>query len=331
MSRRTFKSIAEVTRNIQNTEPQREGRPNNYYPFWNLKPGEQATVRLLPDKNEDNPFDFYVEKLTHTLIINGEQKTVPCLKMYGEECPICKVSSSFYKSKDEISGKKYWRKKQHVIQALILEDPLPPEQDTGENHTGKVRFLSLGYQLYSIIREAMESGELDVVPYAYEGGYNFIIKKTQQGDYPTYTVGSKFARKPTDLTDEEIEFVEEHMVDLATLLPARPDIDKVNEMLEAALTGAEYQDENTSRSSAAVSEEDERVIDSLINNVMKTRRTPIKEETEEAPPWEDSPKTKPSTKKPASVAKADNDDDDDDDDEFDEDALLEQLRNRSKK
>ena len=158
---------------------------------------------------------------------------------------------------------------------------------------------------------------------------NMLVAKIQNGDATTHLPSEiQYGYFPRE---QEIEFVEEHMVDLATLLPARPDIDKVNEMLEAALTGAEYQDENTSRSSAAVSEEDERVIDSLINNVMKTRRTPIKEETEEAPPWEDSPKTKPSTKKPASVAKADNDDDDDDDDEFDEDALLEQLRNRSKK
>jgi len=224
-----------------------ESRPNNYYRFWDMKIGEQAIVRFLPDANKENPLGFMVEKLMHTLEINGETKSIPCLKMYGEECPICKVSSAYYKDegKDSPNGKKYWRKKQHIVQALIVEDPLAPDSETGENSEGKVKFLNMGYQLYSVIKEAFESGELDDIPYLYEGGCDFIIKKTDLGGRPKYDVGSKFARRSSDLTPDEVEVAEDEMVDLSTLLPANPGLEKVETMLEAALTGASYEDDST--------------------------------------------------------------------------------------
>ena len=230
-----------------------ESRPNNYYRFWDMKAGEQAVVRFLPDANSDNPLGFMVEKLMHTLEINGETKSVPCLKMYDEECPICKVSSAYYKDegKESVNGKKYWRKKQHIVQALIVEDPLAPDAETGENSQGKVKFLNMGYQLYSVIKEAFESGELDNIPYLYEGGCDFIIKKSDLGGRAKYDVGSKFARRSSDLTEDEVAVAEDQMVDLSTLLPASPGLEKVETMLEAALTGASYEDEGASDTPAA--------------------------------------------------------------------------------
>lgn len=235
-------SIEQLRAAFKKDENSRGSRPNNYYPFWNMKSGEQAIVRFLPDKNQDNPLGFMVEKLMHTLTINGENKSIPCLKMYGEDCPICKVSSAYYKEGDKVNGKKYWRKKQSIVQALIVEDPLPADADTGETHENKVRFLALGHQLFTVIKEAFESGELDEVPFAFDGGCNFIIKKTKQGEYDTYAVGSKFARRSSDLTDEEIAVVEENMANLETLLPQNPGVEKVESMLEAALTGVDYSD-----------------------------------------------------------------------------------------
>ena len=222
------------------TEDTKQSRPNNYYPFWDMKTGEQCVVRFLPDKNPDNPLGFMVEKLMHNLVINGENKTVPCLKMYEEDCPICNVSRAYYKDKDEANGKKYWRKKQHLAQALIVEDPLDADKDSGENHEGKVRFIALGYQIYNIIKESFESGELDEIPFAYEGGCDFIIKKTEQGKYASYAVGTRFARKASDLDDDTIASVEDEMIELETLLPAMPELARVEGMLEAALSGGEY-------------------------------------------------------------------------------------------
>lgn len=225
---------------------QNEGgnRPNNYYPFWNIADGQQAIVRFLPDKNSDNPFGFVVEKLMHTLTINGENKSVACLKMHGEDCPVCKVSSEYYKKEDKENGKKYWRKKQHIAQAIVIEDPLKADEQTKETHQGKVRFLALGYQLFQVIQAAFESGDLEERPESMEAGYDFVIKKTKQGDYSTYAVGSRFKPKSRPLTDEERQVADEQMIDLATLLPANPGEEKVAGMLTSALTGATYADDS---------------------------------------------------------------------------------------
>lgn len=232
--------LEKLRANMSKNTEQKERRPSNYYPFFAMELDESATIRFLPDQNEENPLDFVIEKVMHNLIINGEKKNVPCMSMYGEDCPICKVSQAFYKEKNEAEGKKYWRKKQHIAQALVMEDPLPADKETGETHVGKVRFLNIGYQLYGLIEETFKSDELDEVPYDYDEGCNFVIKKTLQGKYNTYGVGSRFARKTTALTKEEVAIAEEGMVDLATLLPKKPDVEELERLLQAALTGGDY-------------------------------------------------------------------------------------------
>jgi len=179
-----------------------------------MKPEESCTVRLLPDANKDNPMEFLVEKLMHNLEINGERKTVPCLTMYGEECPICKVSSAFYKEegKDSASGKKYWRKKQHILQALVQEDPLAPNPETGENSEGQVRLLNISFQIFNVLKEALTSGDLEALPYDMREGYDFIIKKTLQGEWDHYALGTKFVRRTSSLTEDEIALYVVHQV-----------------------------------------------------------------------------------------------------------------------
>jgi len=213
---------------------------NNYYPFWNMKEGEQCIVRFLPDKNPDNPLMFLAEKLMHTLSVNGEKKSVPCMKMYGrDDCPICKVSSAYYKQDDKVSGKAYWRKKQYLAQVLVIEDPLAPEKDSQETHEGKIRYVAIGNKLYDVIRDAFESGDLEEVPFDFQEGTNFIIKKTKQGEYADYS-RSKFQKHPSALDEETIAHVEQALIDISTLLPKQWEIDKVETILESALSGKAF-------------------------------------------------------------------------------------------
>lgn len=240
---RSLKDLKNVFGNEGNKENRENGGGTGYYPFWNMKAGQRAVVRFLPDANEDNERGFLVEKVFHNLTINGQRKMVPCLSMYGEDCPICKLSQEYYKAKDEVNGKKYWKKKQYMAQVLIVEDPLEADATTGENHEGKVRLLSLGFQIYNIITEAFKSDELEVAPFSYEGGYDFVIKKTEQGQYASYAVGTKFMNKQRDLSEEEIGVAEEGLIDLSTVLPKNPGFDKVEAMLQADLNGEDYSDE----------------------------------------------------------------------------------------
>ena len=244
MSKHTLDSLKAAFGGENKEGGQREGFTNNYYPFWNMKTGQKAVIRFLPDKDDTNPRGFLVEKVFHNLTINGQKKTVPCLSMYGEECPICKVSQQYYKDKDEVNGKKYWRKKQYIAQALIVEDPLPADAETGESHQGKVRYFALGYQIYNIIKEAFASDDepLEAVPYSFHDGYDFIIKKSEKGGYADYSVGTKFLSRQRGLDEDELVVVEEGMTDLASLLPKNPGLTKVQAMLNADLTGEDYQD-----------------------------------------------------------------------------------------
>ena len=311
-------------------------RPGNYYPFWNMKVGEQAIIRFLPDGDETNPLGFMVEKLNHNLIINGENKKIPCLKMYGDDdCPICKVSAAYYKTDDKLNGKKYWRKKQHLLQALIIEDPLPADAETGENSEGEVKIIALGFQLFNIIKEAFESGELDEIPYAYENGCNFIIKKTKQGEYDTYAVGSKFARKSSSLDEDEVAALEEHLVELSTLLPAHPTYEKVEAMLEADLTGNSYDDGS---SDGGEDEPDAKA--PAKKTVDKKPAASTKEDDEPAPKKvtikkkkvveETAEESKPEDDAPAETTEATANDDGDEEFSDDAAAMLAKIRNRRK-
>lgn len=228
-----------------------ESTPNNFYPFWNMKEGEHCVIRFLPDKNEENPLGLTLETHVHILEINGAYKQVPCLnKMFKEDCPICNVSSAYYadEGKDSINGKKYWAKKEHIFQALIIEDPLDPNPETGENDEGKVKLLKFKFQLYNAFKEGLSSGELEAMPTLYKGGCNFIIKKSMVGGYAKYDVGSNFARRSTDLTEEQIAVAEQHRVDLSTVLPKKPTFETVSSMLEASLTGNAYVDNSDTTS-----------------------------------------------------------------------------------
>lgn len=243
-----MQSLEQLRQNILKTENSNNSGPNNYYPFWNMKVGEQTTVRFLPDLNENNPKEFFIEKAMHTLVVNGETKSVPCLKMYGEDCPICKVSAAFYKKDDKVNGKKYWRKKQYITQAIVVEDPLPSNEETGATHVGQIRFLALGQKIYeSIIEGISADGDLEDSPVSFENGTNFIIKKRQQGEYADYS-RSSFAKRSTALSDEQIASVKENSVDLSTLLPKKPDLEKIEQWLELSLNGGKSDSDSDSDS-----------------------------------------------------------------------------------
>lgn len=218
-------------------ETSHSGSYNNYYPFWLMENGQKVVLRFLPDKNEENVNGFLLEKIQHKLTINGKDTTVPCLSMYGEECPICKVSADYYAQGDDVNGKRYWKKRTNLAQAIILEDPLPVNEDGESDYEGKVKYLSLTYQIINLITEAIRSDELEAMPDDLEDGYDFTIKKSAQGDYSTYLIGTKFANKPRPLTPEELELVEEYSIDLSTLLPENPGLEKVQRLLNADLLG----------------------------------------------------------------------------------------------
>lgn len=208
-----------------------------FFSFWKMPDDTQCVVRFLPDLDEDNPMGFLVENLTHTLVINGEKKTVPCLAMHGDSCPICELSRQYYDEKNEELGKKYYRKKSYIGQVLVIEAPM--EHDANQ----LVKLIDFGPKIFKIIQAAFQSGDLEEAPYELKGGYNFRIKKTKAGQYADYGTSS-FSPKQTDVDDGIIEQME--LYDLKEYRAAAIDRATLEAMLMADRTGAAFNDSNAS-------------------------------------------------------------------------------------
>lgn len=244
--------MADLQKFLKEREENKGGNRINYnsdiYPFWNMKVGETATVRILPDMDDENPFPF-VEKLEHKLMINGKLENIPCPKMHGDSCPICELSQEYYNADDEENGKHYYRNRMHLCKAVVISDPLP-ENDDGENFEGKVVTLQLGFQIMEKIIEQLGTffdPEEDALPWDLIEGYNFKIKKTSQGKgHPKYDIGSTFERSSSPVPKSVLKDLE--LVDLDTLLPEVAGYDKINELLQAHISGGSAEDDDDSLS-----------------------------------------------------------------------------------
>lgn len=229
--------------------------PSNYFPFFAMQDGDQSTIRFLPDADSANPLGFLVEKRTHVLKVNGRDKTVPCLKMYGKSCPVCNVSSQYYNNGDRNLGKKYYRKIQHIGQALVTATAVVPKEGD-DKFEGTVRLVQISPQIHKVIQEAIMSGDLEDNPCDFLDGTNFVIKKDKQGDYSSYSF-SKFARRSTPLDEDTIEYCKTQMKDLSTLIPAEPPLEEIEAWLEADMTGGEGPATSTTAPRVDASNKDE--------------------------------------------------------------------------
>lgn len=250
------KSLAEIRAHFKALKDGKgKGDGNNkfasseIYPFWNMKVDESATVRILPDADSENENVFFIDKLEHVLSINGKDKKIPCVWMYGEKCPICALSKKYYDAQDKVQGKYYYRNKQSLLKAVIIKDPLPADAETGKNSIGQVKTLQFNYQLMQTIMEQLakedsEDGEeegLKAVAWDIDAGHNFFIKKTKGPQFDAYNVSSGFSAKVTSLPAEYAEGLE--FISLKTLLPANPGVDEVTRLLNAHLNGEDEQEE----------------------------------------------------------------------------------------
>lgn len=235
------RSLAELTEQFKGKTTGDGGGGNQqwklFFNFWKADTDSVSTVRFLPDSDEENPMGFLVENLAHELVINGKREKVPCLKMYGQECPICALSQNYYDEKsadhNEQLGKKYYRKKSYIGQVIVMESPIEHDQEQ------LVKLIEFGPAVFKQIQAAFQSGDLEEAPFELKGGYNFRIKKTKSGEYASYTTSS-FAPKQTDIGDDVIEKM--NLFNLADYRTAAISRDQLEAMLVADQTGGQYGD-----------------------------------------------------------------------------------------
>jgi hypothetical protein len=249
-------TLAEIRAKLKETESRTGGSnqssgDNAIYPFWNLKEGEQSTVRFLPDGDQNADF-FWKERLMIKLPfagVKGEtdsrpvQVQIPCMEMYGESCAILNEVRGWFKDPTlEDMGRKYWKKRSYIFQGFVTENGLK-EDSLPEN---PIRRFIIGPQIFQLIKSALLDPDMEELPTDYTAGVDFRIVKTSKGGYADYST-SNWARRERPITEDEKAAIDKHgLFNLGDFLPKKPtdvEIKVMQEMFQASVDGEAYDPE----------------------------------------------------------------------------------------
>jgi hypothetical protein len=248
-------SLAEIRARItaQDNKTQNRGSNNQsdnaIYAHWNIDEGATATIRFLPDADAKNEF-FWIERQVIKLPFNGvkgnpamKQITVqvPCMEMYGENCPVLAEVRPWYKDETlKEMANKYWKKRTYIYQGLVRQNPLGNDKTPAN----PIRRFAITSQIQEIIKSSLMDPEIENLPTDYIHGLDFNIRKTPgKGGFAVYTTSS-WARKETPLTEAEHAAIEAHgLFNLKDFLPKKPSEAEqrvIKEMFEASVDGRPY-------------------------------------------------------------------------------------------
>ena len=232
----------------QNRNSSGSGSDNAIYPHWNISEGATATVRFLPDSDTNNTF-FWVERQIIKLPFNGvkgdsnSKQTivqVPCVEMYGENCPVLAEIRPWYKDETlKDLANKYWKKRSYLFQGFVRTNPMADDKVPAN----PIRRFVISPQIFTIIKSSLMDPELEELPTDYMHGIDFNVKKTAKGDYADYST-SNWSRRESPLTEVEQAAIEAHgLFNLKDFLPKKPsdaEINVIKEMFQASVDGRPY-------------------------------------------------------------------------------------------
>ena len=227
---------------------QRTQSDNAIYPHWNMEEGTTATIRFLPDADSKNTF-FWVERQIIKLPFNGVKGDpnakqvivqVPCVEMYGDNCPILAEVRPWYKD-DTLKemANKYWKKRSYLFQGFVRQNPIGNDVTPAN----PIRRFVISPQIFTIIKASLMDPDMENIPTDLLNGTDFNVKKTSKGGYADYST-SNWARKESALTEAEQAAIEAHgLFNLADFLPKKPsesELRVIKEMFEASVDGKPY-------------------------------------------------------------------------------------------
>lgn len=221
---------------------------NAIFPHWNIPEGSTATMRFLPDSDEENTF-FWKERQMIRLEFPGvkggdEHKSitvqVPCVEMWDETCPVHAEIRPWFKDPSlEDTARKYWKKRSYLFQGFVRDHEYS-DDETPEN---PIRRFVISPQIFKIISAALMDPDFPEIPTDYEAGTDFKIVKSTKGQYADYST-SNWARRERSLDQSERDAVENYgLYNLGDFLPKKPSADELNaiaQMFEASVDGQLY-------------------------------------------------------------------------------------------
>jgi len=193
-------SLAEIRAKLQaqdkkSTGSSNSGGDNAIFAHWNIPEGTSASLRFLPDADENNTF-FWKERQMIRLQFPGvkggdENKPVtvqvPCVEMWGEQCPVHAEIRPWFKDPTmEDMGRKYWKKRSYIFQGFVSQSEMQ-EDSVPEN---PIRRFVISPQIYKIISSALMDPEFQEIPTDYEAGTDFKIVKSTKGQYADYSTSN---------------------------------------------------------------------------------------------------------------------------------------------
>jgi hypothetical protein len=250
-------SLAEIRAKLLAQENRQTGTrstgtgDNAIFAHWNIKEGETATLRFLPDADESNTF-FWKERQMMRFEFPGvkggdEHKPVtvqvPCIEMWNETCPVhAEIRPWFKDSSMEDLARKYWKKKSYIFQGFVTDNPITDEE-TPEN---LIRRFVISPQIFKIISAALMDPDFPEIPTDYENGTDFKVAKGSKGGYADYGT-SNWARRERSLNQTERDAIAQYgLFNLNDYLPKKPNAEELNaifEMFEASVDGQLYDPE----------------------------------------------------------------------------------------
>ena len=224
---------------------------NSVYAHWNMDEGTTASIRFLPDGNSKNDF-FWVEKQIIKLPFNGVkgdsnvkriEVQVPCVEMYGDNCPILAEVRPWYKDETlKEMANKYWKKRSYLFQGFVRQNPMGDDKVPAN----PIRRFVISPQIFTIIKSSLMDPEMEELPTDLMRGLDFNVKKTSKGGYADYST-SNWARKESPLTEAEQAAIEAHgLFNLTDFLPKKPneaELRIIKEMFEASVDGQPFDNE----------------------------------------------------------------------------------------
>jgi gp32 DNA binding protein like len=221
---------------------------NAVYPFWNMPENSSSSIRFLPDGDTNNSF-FWIERAMIKLPfvgVKGQNESkqvivqVPCVEMYGDNCPILAEVRTWYKDESlKEMANKYWKKRTYLFQGFVRSNSVP-DDNTPEN---PIRRFLITSQLFTIIKASLMDPEIEELPTDYVHGLDFNIKKTKKGEYADYAT-STWARKESALSDAERAAIDAYgLFNLREFLPKKPsetEMRIIRDMFEASVDGRLY-------------------------------------------------------------------------------------------
>jgi hypothetical protein len=226
-------SLADIRAKLQaqdkkSTGSSNSGGDNAIFAHWNIPEGTSASLRFLPDADENNTF-FWKERQMIRLQFPGvkggdENKPVtvqvPCVEMWGEQCPVHAEIRPWFKDPTmEDMGRKYWKKRSYIFQGFVAQSEMQ-EDSVPEN---PIRRFVISPQIYKIISSALMDPEFQEIPTDYEAGTDFKIVKSTKGQYADYST-SNWGRRERSLDQVERDAIATHgLFNLNDFLPKKPD------------------------------------------------------------------------------------------------------------